>query len=970
MKNIFLLLLLIVLGYSSKAQLCFVPNASYSTNANPVNIVAVDFNNDGKKDLAVPNKFDNSISIFFGDGSGLYPTSTTINLFSNSPEIINCGFFNNDAFIDMAFTSGNNVHVLLNNGSGGFSSFSTFGAGFAGPSFMTNGDFNSDTFNDLVVVNYNNANISLYLGNGAGGFTYSNSFSTEAAPNDIKSSDFNADGVLDLVLANEYSNNISVMFGDGAGNFAARVNYSTASSKPFSSFTLDADLDGDKDLVVANYYSDYLSLFLNDGAGVFASAIQINAGVNSGGKDISVADFNNDGIMDVSVPVFQFGRVYILFGNGTGGFGAPMSFDTDAGPAYICTGDFNNDGKADIATSNTGSNSISVLLNDDLPVVHAVASDTVFCEGTIISLSATGATTYTWSPSVFNLNSHYAVGTVTYTVTGTIAGCTDSDTLTIVSRPLPTVTAPTDYTVCAGESVTLTATGNAASYTWTDGVINGVPFVPVNSFTFYTITATSSFGCTSTAVMTGRVTPLPVPIISTSTLPACIGTPYLIDASTSHDNHESTPGLGLYSWTGPSLGAPAGTTPNATSTEINASGTYTLTLTSNNNTFSNVCSDTETVTINFLPIPTVTASATTSLACLGSGVVFSGGGANTYTWSNGVSDNVPFNVTTPQTYTVTGTANTGCTDTATVFVDIYQTPTPEICMVTVDDLGNNNIVYWDKTPYLSADSFYVYREVSNNNYQVIGRVGYNELSQFVDTVRAQYFPNTGNPRVSSYRYKLAIKDTCGNVGPKSLYHGTMFLQDQLNGNFNWSHYEIEGQALPIPALSFYLFLRDNDYNGVFETTIGGTSNNSATDPQYLTYKYVADWRVETQWSISCNPTLRLANDDNNEVKSVVVKSKSNVRNNRTTGIKSVSGDAGFKLTVYPNPATDKLNIELDVLDENKIHVSIENILGQVVYSNTIETKKSEIDISNIKDGVYFVKVKSQKGTRVEKIIIE
>ncbi|MBK6836277.1 MAG: hypothetical protein IPG89_19260 [Bacteroidetes bacterium] len=75
------------------------------------------------------------------------------------------------------------------------------------------------------------------------------------------------------------------------------------------------------------------------------------------------------------------------------------------------------------------------------------------------------------------------------------------------------------------------------------------------------------------------------------------------------------------------------------------------------------------------------------------------------------------------------------------------------------------------------------------------------------------------------------------------------MQDQLNGNFNWNHYEIEGQAMPVPQLVDYYFLRDNDYDGLFETIISNTASNAITDPSYVAFQNIADWRIETNWSI-------------------------------------------------------------------------------------------------------------------------
>ena len=92
--------------------------------------------------------------------------------------------------------------------------------------------------------------------------------------------------------------------------------------------------------------------------------------------------------------------------------------------------------------------------------------------------------------------------------------------------------------------------------------------------------------------------------------------------------------------------------------------------------------------------------------------------------------------------------------------------------------------------YPAADSFIVYRETTLNTYKRIAAVSRTLFSMYLDTNRS-IGPANGNPNLTYYKYKLQIKDSCGNVSPMSLWHETIFIQDQLNGNFNWNQYAIE-----------------------------------------------------------------------------------------------------------------------------------------------------------------------------------
>jgi len=312
----------------------------------------------------------------------------------------------------------------------------------------------------------------------------------------------------------------------------------------------------------------------------------------------------------------------------------------------------------------------------------------------------------------------------------------------------------------------------------------------------------------------------------------------------------------------------------------------------------------------------------------------------------------------------------GCGNSAYSYMvlNLQALTTPEICMVTVDEPSQFNHVYWDKSGYAPGDTFIVYREVTNNNYQIIGKVAYDSVSMFIDTLRTLYFPSTGNPNISSNKYKLAVEDSCGNISAMSLYHQTMFIQDQLNGNFNWNDYQIEGQPVPISQLTDYELIRDNDIDGIFETTVGSTTSNLITDPQYFTFQNTADWRVFTNWTISCDPTLRLSND-NHQIQTTVVKSKSNIKNNRTIGIASTEAK-NSSIKIYPNPASNVLTVDLQMMSGEQAVIAIKNMLGQTIYSSKTNQTVNTIKVDELSAGVYFIEVTVNTHTETKKVVIE
>jgi hypothetical protein len=141
---------------------------------------------------------------------------------------------------------------------------------------------------------------------------------------------------------------------------------------------------------------------------------------------------------------------------------------------------------------------INVTVND-LPTINAGADQQV-CDGTEVTLTATGGVSYDWSNSVEDGVAFLpTVGSFTYTVTGTDANsCVNTDQVTVSVDPLPMVSAGPDQTICEGVQVTLMGSG-AIIYSWDNDIDNGVAFTPghVGELS-YTLTGTDGNGCSNT----------------------------------------------------------------------------------------------------------------------------------------------------------------------------------------------------------------------------------------------------------------------------------------------------------------------------------------------------------------------------------------------------------------------------------------------------------------------------------------
>lgn len=282
---------------------------------------------------------------------------------------------------------------------------------------------------------------------------------------------------------------------------------------------------------------------------------------------------------------------------------------------------------------------------------------------------------------------------------------------------------------------------------------------------------------------------------------------------------------------------------------------------------------------------------------------------------------------------------------------------PAICMVTVDSLSQYNIVAWDKAPFVNADSFIIHREYTTDQYVQVGAVPYDSLSLFVDTVRSKYFPITGDPNMASYRYKLQVRDTCGNYSSLSSYHNTVHMVNN-SGNFSWNFYNVENTANPV---TFYVLNRDNLNDGNW-ITVGGVSGtqNSITDPQYSTYASTANWRIETQWAIQCTPTIKHP------------KPQGTIKTTKSNTFKIVTGVSENNLenlvSIYPNPSSGSFKVEVASTGGGERHLSIYNVMGQLVYGGNFSGTKKEINV-DLPKGVYQVRVESEDAVGRKRIII-
>ncbi len=349
-----------------------------------------DLNGDGKPDLAVANGKSDNVSVRLNTTN----PGATVSSFASiqnfavgaTPTSVAIGDLNGDGRPDLAATNffGNNVSVLLNITAPGAVSASFMAAQNVGlgasPQMVALDDFNGDGRLDLAVVNFGPDAISVRLNSTAAGatsasFAGSQSFDVGSSPRSLAVGDFNGDGRPDLAVANSLTNDVSVLLnttvlGATSASFTAAQNF-VVGGMPFTVAAGDLNGDGRPDLVVSNTQDDTVSVRLNTtpaGATSASFASVSNFGVGNEPRSVTLDDLNGDGRLDLAVANLSGGSVSVLLNTTIPGAASPsfanlQNLGVGNGPFNVAVNDLNGDGRPDLAVANSGSTTVSVLLN-------------------------------------------------------------------------------------------------------------------------------------------------------------------------------------------------------------------------------------------------------------------------------------------------------------------------------------------------------------------------------------------------------------------------------------------------------------------------------------------------------------------------------------------------------------------------------------------------------------------------------
>lgn len=359
----------------------------------------------------------------------------------------------------------------------------------------------------------------------------------------------------------------------------------------------------------------------------------------------------------------------------------------------------------------TATNSVAITTH---PVPSpSIQGNTILCHEGSSTLTAVGGIAFNWSTGATSNNiTINEAGTYTVTITNSF-GCSATTSAVATVEPQIIANIVGNDIICAGEQITLYATGGE-NYLWNTGLNTASLTHTPTTNTTYTCTITSINGCEAVASKEVTVTPLPTPEISGSNF-LCEGSSIQLTATggsafvwsngiTSNQNTITEPGIYTVTVTQNNCSASTQTyitqhpSPHTTisgntqfcagdSTSITAtggdsylwntgattnsivahqSGNYSVTISDEHG-----CTATQSLTVTVLELPQITINGNTQL-CMNDASLLTAHGANYYIWNNGVeSATLSVLPTENTTYSVTGTHANGCTASTSISLIVY-----------------------------------------------------------------------------------------------------------------------------------------------------------------------------------------------------------------------------------------------------------------------------------------------------------
>lgn len=557
--------------------------------------------------------------------------------------------------------------------------------------------------------------------------------------------------------------------------------------------------------------------------------------------------------------------------------GSSTPSSTVANPTGICYNTLGTYSISLIVSNSLGADTLVRVVNVvSVPSLTVTASSPTSCAGQAVTLTASGANTYSWSPTGLTNPTVVVTPTTTtiYTVTGrNTFNCSSAKTVSIAVSPRPTISVNSS-SICAGKSFTINPSGAGIGGTYT--ITGGSAVVSPTVTSHYSVTGTSAAGCLSTNTAVSHVTVVASPSVSATTTSSliCSGQTVTLTAS----------GASSYSWSPAGTGASISVTPSTTTT-------YSVV---GSNTAGCVSTNTAVNQVSVVASSSVNAIASSTSICNGETTTLTATGADSYTWSPGGNTGASIIVSPSATsnYSVVGSSSTGCVVSNTAATQVMVVDSPMV-MVSI----SNTVICSGTTVTLTASGASSYTwspggtganliitPSSTTDYSVIGSVepGCVSANTAVTQVMVEASPS------------LSVSSTSSLICTGE----TVTLTVTGAGSYTWSTTETDSSIVVSPT-------NTSDY------TVTGITGSCSSNAVY------------TQSVSVCTSVGTINKTDN---------------------------------LIYPNPFSNELYIQSSSSEKKELQVF--NSLGVLVYKAELHDKEYMIDTGKLPPGIYYVKINS------------
>ncbi|HET6990376.1 MAG TPA: T9SS type A sorting domain-containing protein, partial [Bacteroidia bacterium] len=80
-----------------------------------------------------------------------------------------------------------------------------------------------------------------------------------------------------------------------------------------------------------------------------------------------------------------------------------------------------------------------------------------------------------------------------------------------------------------------------------------------------------------------------------------------------------------------------------------------------------------------------------------------------------------------------------------------------------------------------------------------------------------------------------------------------------------------------------------------------------------------------------------------------------------------NGVVNSDVEIFPNPFSSFITV-ISGNSQTKTELGIYNVIGEEVYSSAVSNQKTEIDLRNLQNGIYFIRITDSDGTITKKFV--